>query len=262
MFMLAGKVALVTGSTSGIGKGIAEALARAGCSVILNGFGDADEIERFRAELSEKYGETVGYIGADVAIPEEVRAMISDAVQDYGSIDILVNNAGIQFTAPIEQFPEEQWDKILAINLTAAFHSIKAALPGMRAKRWGRIINIASVHGLVASTDKSAYVAAKHGLVGLTKAVALETANDGITINAICPGWVSTPLVEKQVVARAEVAGMSFEEAQNRLLAEKQPMLQFSTPEHIGELAVFLSGDAASTITGTTISMDGGWSAR
>jgi 3-hydroxybutyrate dehydrogenase len=260
--VLTGKVALITGSTSGIGKGIAEAFARAGCNIVLNGFGDPDDIERIRADMADRYGVTVVYCGADVAVAAEIRNMVSDAIRDLGNVDILVNNAGVQFTSRIEDFPDDEWDRIVAINLSAAFHSIKAALPSMKAQGWGRIINIASAHGLVASADKAAYVAAKHGLVGLTKVVAIETANHGITANAICPGWVSTPLVEKQVEARAAAAGVSLEQACSILLAEKQPMLSFSTPEQIGELAVFLASDAARTITGTTISMDGGWTAR
>jgi 3-hydroxybutyrate dehydrogenase len=228
----------------------------------MNGFGNADEIEVIRAGMAERYGVAVCYSSADMAVAAEIRGMITGAIEELGSVDILVNNAGIQFTASIEEFPEEEWDKILAVNLTAAFHSIKAALPSMKARGWGRIINIASAHGLVASAEKAAYVAAKHGLVGLTKVVAIETANDGITANAICPGWVSTPLVERQVEARAAAANISTEDARRDLLFEKQPMLRFTTPEQIGELAVFLAGDAASTITGATISMDGGWTAR
>jgi 3-hydroxybutyrate dehydrogenase len=260
--MLRGKTALVTGSTGGIGKGIATVLAAAGCNIVLNGFGDADEIARLCTELAESNGVWVTYCGADVASPGEVREMIAEVGRTHGGVDILVNNAGIQHVARIEAFPDEQWDRIIAVNLSAAFHAIKAVAPQMRARRWGRIINIASAHGLVASGGKSAYVAAKHGLVGLTKAVAIEMANDGITVNAICPGWVYTPLVEKQVQARAAESGISFEQARERLLSEKQPMLTFSTPEHIGELVVFLAGDAAQTITGAAISMDGGWVAQ
>jgi len=260
--VLHGKVALVTGSTSGIGRGIAEAFARAGCIVVLNGFGDAREIERLRADTADRHGVNVYYSGADMAMPAEIRAMILDAVQDLGRVDILVNNAGVQFTSCIEQFPDSEWDRIMAVNLTAAFHTIKAALPSMKARGWGRIVNIASAHGLVASAEKAAYVAAKHGLVGLTKVVAIETANEGITANAICPGWVSTPLVETQIEARAAVAGITVEQARSILVAEKQPMLSFTKPEQIGELAVFLASDAARTITGATISIDGGWTAR
>jgi 3-hydroxybutyrate dehydrogenase len=259
--LLRGKVALITGSTSGIGKGIAEAFARAGCCIVLNGFGDADEIERCRVELSERRGVTVSYSRADMAAPDQIRDMISDAIRDFGCVDILVNNAGIQHTARIEEFPEDQWDKIVAVNLSAAFHTIKAVLPSMRYRGWGRIINISSAHGLVASAEKAAYVASKHGLIGLTKVVAIETANDGITANAICPGWVSTPLVGKQVEHRAAAANISIDEAQRLLLADKQPMHSFTTPEQIGELALFLASDAAGTVTGTTISMDGGWTA-
>ncbi len=257
--MLRGKVALITGSTSGIGKGIADAFARAGCSVVMNGFGDAEEIERIRADISERHGVIVTYCDADVSVQEQICDMVLETVRDFGSVDILVNNAGIQHTAPIEEFPEDQWDKIIAINLSAAFHSIKAVLPSMRTRRWGRIINISSAHGLVASAEKAAYVASKHGLIGLTKVVAIETANDGITANAICPGWVSTPLVQVQVEKRAAAAGISIEEAQRLLLSDKQPMHSFTTPEQIGELALFLASDAAGTITGTAMSMDGGW---
>ena len=260
--MLKGKTAIVTGSTSGIGTGIAEALARAGCSIVLNGFGETAGIERLRAGIAERHGVNVTYSGADMARPADIRDMISDAVQIHGSVDILVNNAGIQFTSRIEEFPEDMWNQIIAVNLSAAFHAIKAVVPLMKQQQWGRIINIASAHGLVASAEKSAYVAAKHGLVGLTKAVAIETANDGITSNAICPGWVSTPLVEKQIQDRAATAQVSMDQARNILLSEKQPMSAFTTPQQIGELVVFLSGEAAGTITGTTISMDGGWTAR
>jgi 3-hydroxybutyrate dehydrogenase len=256
------KCALVTGSTSGIGQGIARALAGAGCNLVLNGFGDTDAIERLRADIADATGVQVIYSGADVSQPAEIREMIAEAHRTFGHVDVLVNNAGIQFTAGIEAFPEEQWDKIIAVNLSAAFHAIKAVVPLMRSNRWGRIINIASAHGLVASAEKAAYVAAKHGLVGLTKGIALETANDGITVNAICPGWVYTPLVEQQVQARATAQGISLEEAKSALLAGKQPMLTFSTPEYIGALAVFLMGDAAQTITGATLSMDGGWVAQ
>lgn len=260
--MLQGKTAIVTGSTSGIGKGIADALAKAGCNIMLNGFGDAGEIERQRVRLAEQNGVHVIYSGADMANPAEIRGMIDEAYRTYGRMDILVNNAGIQFTARIEEFPVEQWDRILAINLSAAFHTMKAVVPLMKANKWGRILNIASAHGLVASAEKAAYVAAKHGLVGLTKVVAIETANDGITVNAICPGWVETPLVEKQVQAKAQRENISLEQAKTALLQAKQPMLAFSTPAHLGAFVVFLASDAAQTITGATLSMDGGWLAQ
>jgi 3-hydroxybutyrate dehydrogenase len=260
--MLKGKVAVVTGSTSGIGLGIATALAAEGAALMLNGFGDAAAIERLRRELAEKHGVTVAYSGADMSKPAQIRELISAAQQQLGSVDILVNNAGIQHVAPIERFPDDKWDAIIAINLSAAFHATKAALPGMKQRRWGRIINIASTHGLVASAEKSAYVAAKHGVIGLTKVTALETANDGITCNAICPGWVLTPLVQQQVEARAKATGQTIEEAKIALLREKQPMLSFTTPEHLGALARFLCSDAAATMTGEALPMDGGWLAQ
>lgn len=260
--MLRGKTALVSGSTSGIGQGIAEALAQAGCNIVLNGFGERDVIEGLRARIAEQNAVTVTYSGADMSRPAEVREMIAEANRQFGRLDILVNNAGIQFTSRIEAFPDEKWDQILAVNLSAAFHAIKAAVPLMRAQGWGRILNIASAHGLVASAEKAAYVAAKHGLIGLTKVVAIETANDGITVNAICPGWVSTPLVDQQVQARARAEGCSLEQAKAALLSAKQPMLAFSTPENLGALAAFLASDAAQTITGAAISMDGGWVAQ
>jgi 3-hydroxybutyrate dehydrogenase len=260
--MLQGRRAVVTGSTSGIGMGIATALAAEGCAIMLNGFGDPAEIAALRSGLAEKYRVAVGYSAADMSKPAEIRQLIAAAEAELGGVDILVNNAGIQHTASIEDFPDDKWDAIIAINLSAAFHATKAALPGMKQRRWGRIINIASAHGLVASPQKVAYVAAKHGIVGMTKVTALEAANDGITCNAICPGWVYTPLVEKQVLARAAQTGKSVEQAKRDLLAEKQPMLEFTTPEKLGELAVFLCGDAASTMTGAALSMDGGWVAQ
>jgi 3-hydroxybutyrate dehydrogenase len=260
--MLKGKVAVVTGSTSGIGLGIATALAAEGAALMLNGFGDAAAIERLRREVAEKHGVTVGYSGADMSKPAQIRELIAAAQQQLGGVDILVNNAGIQHVAPIERFPDDKWDAIIAINLSAAFHATKAALPGMKQRRWGRIINIASTHGLVASAEKAAYVAAKHGIVGLTKVTALETANDGITCNAICPGWVLTPLVQQQVEARAKATGQTIEEAKIALLREKQPMLSFTTPEHLGALARFLCSDAAATMTGEALPMDGGWLAQ
>jgi len=259
---LQGKVALVTGSTSGIGLGIARALAADGADIMLNGFGDVAQIEALRSELAATYGVRVAYSGADISKPDQITAMVADAAKTLGAVDILVNNAGIQFTASIEEFPDDRWDQIIAINLSGVFHGMKAAIPGMKAKGWGRIINIASAHGLVASPQKVAYVAAKHGVVGMTKVAAIELANSGVTVNAICPGWVLTPLVEKQLHARAEKDGKTLEQVTHDLVAEKQPMVKFSTPEQIGGLAVFLCSDAASTITGTPLSIDGGWVAQ
>ncbi|SIT25089.1 3-hydroxybutyrate dehydrogenase [Achromobacter sp. MFA1 R4] len=260
--MLKGKVALVTGSTSGIGLGIATAFAQQGADIVLNGFGDAAEIEKLRAELADKHGVKVIYDGADLSKGAAVRELVESTVRQLGRIDILVNNAGIQHTALIEDFPAEKWDAILALNLSAVFHGTAAALPHMKKQGSGRIINIASAHGLVASASKSAYVAAKHGVVGFTKVTALETAGQGITANAICPGWVRTPLVEKQITALAEKNGVDQETAARDLLSEKQPSLQFVTPEQLGGTAVFLASDAAAQITGTTVSVDGGWTAR
>ncbi|AKP88639.1 MULTISPECIES: 3-hydroxybutyrate dehydrogenase [Achromobacter] len=260
--MLKGKVAVVTGSTSGIGLGIATALAAQGADIVLNGFGDAAEIEKVRAGLAAQHGVKVLYDGADLSKGEAVRGLVDNAVRQMGRIDILVNNAGIQHTALIEDFPTEKWDAILALNLSAVFHGTAAALPHMKKQGFGRIINIASAHGLVASANKSAYVAAKHGVVGFTKVTALETAGQGITANAICPGWVRTPLVEKQISALAEKNGVDQETAARELLSEKQPSLQFVTPEQLGGTAVFLASDAAAQITGTTVSVDGGWTAR
>ncbi|CAB3651289.1 D-beta-hydroxybutyrate dehydrogenase [Achromobacter deleyi] len=260
--MLKGKVAVVTGSTSGIGLGIATALAQQGADIVLNGFGDAAEIEKLRAALAAQHGVKVLYDGADLSKGDAVRGLIDNAVRQAGRIDILVNNAGIQHTALIEDFPADKWDAILALNLSAVFHGTAAALPHMKKQGFGRIINIASAHGLVASANKSAYVAAKHGVVGFTKVTALETAGQGITANAICPGWVRTPLVEKQISALAEKNGVDQETAARDLLSEKQPSLQFVTPEQLGGTAVFLASDAAAQITGTTVSVDGGWTAR
>jgi 3-hydroxybutyrate dehydrogenase len=260
--MLEGKTAVVTGSTGGIGHGIAGALAAEGCDVMLNGFGEPAEIERLRADLERRHGVRIGYSPADMAKPDEIRQLIADAASQLGGLDILVNNAGIQYVAKIVDFPEERWDAVIAINLSAAFHATKAALPYMLQKKWGRVINIASAHGLVASGEKAAYVTAKHGLVGFTKVVAIETANDGVTCNAICPGWVLTPLVEKQIAARAAAQGIAVAQAREDLVREKQPMLAYTTPEKIAALAVFLCGEAASTITGAALSIDGGWVAQ
>jgi 3-hydroxybutyrate dehydrogenase len=256
--MLKGKTALVTGSTSGIGLGIALTLARQGANIVLNGFGDAQGPQSQVQALGVK----VGYHGADMSRAEEIAAMMAYVDTEFGGCDILVNNAGIQHVATVDQFPVEKWDAIIAINLSSAFHTMRLALPGMQARGWGRVINIASTHGLVASAGKSAYVAAKHGLVGLTKAAALETATTPVTVNAICPGWVLTPLVQKQVDARAAADGVDNAEAKRRLLAEKQPSLQFTTPEELGALAVFLCSDAAINVRGQAWAMDGGWTAQ
>ncbi len=259
---LGGKVALVTGSTSGIGLGIARVLASQGADVMLNGFGNADEIEALRAGIGAEFAVRASYSGADLSRPDQIAEMVSQAQQQLGSLDILVNNAGIQFTASIEEFPVERWDAVIAINLSGVFHAMRAAIPGMKAKGWGRIINIASAHGLVASVQKAAYVAAKHGVLGLTKVAALELANSGVTVNAICPGWVMTPLVEKQLRDRARQNGTDVTTEERQLLAEKQPMSQFTTPEQIGALAAFLCSDQAKTITGAPLSIDGGWVAQ
>jgi len=260
--MLKGKIALITGSTSGIGLGIARALAAQGCDIMLNGMGQADVIEQLRSGLASEYGVTVAYNGADMTRPAEIQTLISDTVARLGGIHILVNNAGIQHTAPVEAFPPEKWDAIIAVNLSSSFHTIHHSLPHMKAAGWGRIINIASVHGLVASANKAAYVTAKHGLVGLTKVVALETAGLGITCNAICPGWTRTELIEPQIAARAQALGVDIEAGGRDLLAEKQPSKQFVTTEQLGQLAVFLCSDAAAQITGAPIPIDGGWTAQ
>jgi 3-hydroxybutyrate dehydrogenase len=260
--MLRGKSAVVTGSTSGIGLGIARALAAQGCDVMLNGFGDAAEIERLRVSLAQEFGVRVLHDGADIGSAEQVGAMIARAEAELGGADVLVNNAGIQFVSPVEDFPVEKWRQVIDINLSGVFYGIHHALPGMRRRGWGRVLNVASAHGHVASAGKSAYVAAKHGVVGLTKAVALETAGSGITCNAICPGWVLTPLVQKQIDALAERERLSPEDAKRRLLGEKQPSGSFVTPEQLGELAVFLCTDAAAQMTGASLLMDGGWTAQ
>ena len=257
--MLQGKTALVTGSTSGIGLGIAICLARQGANVVLNGFGDAVGPQD---RVSEAGGGKVGYHGADMSKPDEIEAMMAYAEAEFGGVDILVNNAGIQHVARVEDFPVARWDAIIAINLSSAFHTTRLAMPGMRRKNWGRVLNIASAHGLVASAQKSAYVAAKHGIVGMTKAIALETATTGITVNAICPGWVLTPLVQKQIDDRSAREGITVEQASNELLGEKQPSLQFTTPEQLGELAVFLCTPAGNNVRGVAWAVDGGWTAQ
>ncbi|HVZ45483.1 MAG TPA: 3-hydroxybutyrate dehydrogenase [Ramlibacter sp.] len=256
--MLNGKTALVTGSTSGIGLGIARSLARQGARIVLNGFGD---VEAARAEVAA-LGVEVDYHGADMSKPAEIADMMAFAAARFGRVDVLVNNAGIQHVAPIEEFDPARWDAVIAINLSSAFHTTRLAIPAMRQADWGRIINIASTHGLVASPFKSAYVAAKHAIVGLTKVVALETATTGITCNAICPGWVLTPLVARQIEARSHDEGISVQQAERELLEEKQPSLAFTTPQELGELAVFLCGPASKNVRGVAWNVDGGWVAR
>lgn len=256
--MLKGKTALVTGSTSGIGLGIAKALAQQGANIVLNGFGD---VEGPKAEVAA-FGVKVAYHGADMSKPVEIEDMMKYAAAQFGRVDILVNNAGIQHVARIENFPIERWDAIIAINMSSAFHATRLALPAMQAADWGRIINVASIHGLVGSAEKSAYVAAKHGVVGLTKVTALENATTGVTCNAICPGWVLTPLVQKQVDAKAAAQGISNEAATRQLLGEKEPSMQFTTPEELGALAVFFCSPAGNNVRGVAWNMDGGWTAQ
>lgn len=260
--MLQGKNAIVTGSTSGIGLGIAEAFAKAGANVMMNGFGDAEEIEANRARLEKDYGVSVLYSPANMMHRKEIIGMVDAAREAFGSIDILVNNAGIQHVEPVETFPPEKWDAIIAINLSAAFHGTGAVIPGMKDRGFGRIINIASAHALVASPYKSAYVAAKHGIAGLTKTVALEVAEDGITVNAIAPGYVLTPLVAGQIPDTAKARGITEEEVKRDVLLEAQPTKQFVTVEQLGELAVFLCGEGAASITGAILPADGGWTAQ
>jgi 3-hydroxybutyrate dehydrogenase len=256
--MLQGKTALVTGSTSGIGLGIAKCLAQQGANIVMNGFGDVDGP---KAEI-EALGVKVAYHGADMSRPEQIEDMMKFAAATFGRVDILVNNAGIQHVAPIEEFPVDRWDAVIAINLSSAFHATRLALPAMKAAGWGRVINVASIHGLVASVNKSAYVAAKHGIVGLTKVTALENATTGVTCNAICPGWVLTPLVQKQVDAKAAALNISNEEATKLLLGEKEPSMQFTTPEELGALAVFFCSPAGNNVRGVAWNMDGGWTAQ
>ena len=260
--MLKGKTALVTGSTSGIGLGIAKALARQGANIVLNGFGDVDTPRAEVLAAGQASGAQVAYHGADMSRAADIEDMMRYSEAQFGQVDILVNNAGIQHVANVEDFPVERWDAIIAINLTSAFHTSRLALPAMRRANWGRIINVASVHGLVGSAQKSAYVAAKHGIVGLTKVTALETATTGITANAICPGWVLTPLVQKQVDAKAAAHGLTNEEATKLLLGEKEPSMQFTTPDDLGELAVFFCSTAANNVRGVAWNMDGGWAAQ
>ena len=260
--MFKGKTALVTGSTSGIGLAIATAYARNGAHVVLSGFGDPAEVEKTRAKLAADHGVTVHYDGADLMKADAVGAMMKRALEAFGTVDILVNNAGIQFIAPVEEFPPAKWDAIIALNLTASFHTIRLAVPGMKAKGWGRIINIASAHALVASPFKSAYVAAKHGIAGLTKTVALEVAEQGITMNAIAPGYTWTPLLEKQIPENAKLRGISEEQLINDVFLHAQPTRKFVQVGELAALAVFLASDAAASITGTIIPMDGGWTAH
>lgn len=262
MAKLAGRTALVTGSTSGIGLGVARALAAEGANVVFNGFGDRDAIDQLQADVAVEFGVRTAYHGADLSKPADIEALFAFATSTFGVVDIVVNNAGIQHVSDIEHFSPERWDAVIAVNLSAPFHATRLALPGMRARNWGRVINIASVHGLVASANKSAYVAAKHGLVGLTKVTALETAATGVTCNAICPGWVHTPLVQAQVEARAAAGGLTEDQAKAALLAEKQPSGEFVTPAQIGALAVFLCSDAAAQVRGAAWNIDGGWTAQ
>jgi 3-hydroxybutyrate dehydrogenase len=260
--MVRSKTALVTGSTSGIGRGIAEQLASLGVNVILNGFGDKEEIEALRARIAADHDVRVGYDGADLSRQDQIEAMIGRAIRDFGAIDILVNNAGIQYVAPIDEFPVDKWNAILAINLTATFHTVRLALPAMKEKKWGRIVNIASAHALVASPYKSAYVAAKHGIAGLTKTVALEVATLGITMNAVCPGYVWTPLVEKQIPDTAKARGITEQQVIDDVLLKAQPTKQFVSIEQVAQFTAFLASDAAASITGCVLPIDGGWTCQ
>lgn len=259
---LSNKSAIITGSTSGIGEGIARAFAREGANVMLNGFGDAAEIEKLRASIAAEHKVNVVYSAADMSKPAAITGMVDEAMKAFGSVDILVNNAGIQHVAAVDEFPVEKWDAILAINLSSVFHATRAALPGMKARKWGRVINIASAHGLVASPFKSAYVAAKHGVIGFTKSLALEVAEMGITANSICPGYVLTPLVEKQIDDQAKVHNIPRENVIRDVLLAPQPSKQFVAVDEVAALALFLASDAAKSITGSAYSIDGGWTAR
>jgi len=259
---LKGKAAIVTGSTSGIGLGIARAFASQGMDVMLNGFGEAAEIKRTRGSIEKKFGVKTAFSGADMSKPADIEAMVEAAQRAFGKVDVLVNNAGIQHVEPVETFPVAKWNAIIAINLSAAFHAIRAVVPEMKSRKWGRIINVASAHALVASPYKSAYVASKHGVLGLTKTVALETAEHGITVNAICPGYVLTPLVEKQIPETAKARGITEEEVVRDVLLHAQPTRQFVTTEQIGALAVFLCTDGAASITGAALPIEGGWTAQ
>ena len=260
--MLKGKTAVVTGSTSGIGLGIAEGFAKEGVNLVLNGFGDAAEIEKIRASLASKFGIKVTYDGADMSKPEQIEAMMKKAAADFGGVDILVNNAGIQHVCPVEEFPTAKWDAIIAINMSSAFHTTNMVIPYMKSKGWGRIINVASAHAMVASPFKSAYVASKHGVMGFTKTVALEVAEKGITCNAICPGYVLTPLVEKQIPDTAKARGITEEQVKKDVLLAAQPTKQFVTTAQVAGTAIFLCSDAAASITGTNIMVEGGWTAH
>ena len=260
--MLNGKTVIVTGSTSGIGLGIAEAFAASGCGVVINGLGDAQEIDALRVRLERTHGVAVVYHSADMSRPEAIEAMIADTERNFGAVDILVNNAGIQHVAPIEEFPVDRWNAIIAINLAASFHSIRHAIPGMKKRGWGRIVNVASAHALVASPFKSAYVAAKHGIAGLIKTVALEVAEHGITANAICPGYVLTPLVEHQIPDTAKARGITEEQVVKDVLLAAQPTKKFVGTGEVAALAVFLASDEASSITGAILPVDGGWTAH
>ena len=260
--MLKGKTALITGSTSGIGLGIARAMAGAGANVVLNGMGDAAEIEKLRAGLEKDFGVRVVYHGADMTKPEQIRDMCAKAAEMFGAVDILVNNAGIQFVSPIQDFPEDKWNAIIAINMSSAFHTIKACVPMMRGRGWGRIVNVASAHGLVASPFKSAYVTAKHGIMGLTKTIALETARDNITVNAICPGYVLTPLVEGQIRDQAKAHKLPEDQVIEKVILDPQPTKKFVQIDEVAKLALFLCADEAQGITGASLPIDGGWTAR
>ena len=260
--MLSGKSAIITGSTSGIGLGIARGLAASGANIVLNGFGDANEIEAIRSEIADSHQIRVLYSGANMADGNDIAAMMAQAAQEFGGVDILVNNAGIQYVAPLEEFPVEKWDAIVAINLSSAFHTTRLAIPHMKAKSWGRIVNVASAHALVASPFKSAYVAAKHGIAGLTKTAALEVAEHGITVNAVCPGYVMTPLVEKQIPEQAKARGITEQQVISDVLLAAQPTKRFVTVEELSSVVNFLCTDHARSITGITLPVDGGWTAH